>query len=124
MHSKFKYNYDPVTGILFKYYYGQISIQDIERSWTDAFEKGLIPSNVAGFVLDYRGATFAFSRFEYTSIPEFYKQHLDVFGNKKIAIVTESPKDIVIPLLVEQKDEGYASKPFSTLEAAIGWVLT
>ncbi|MGQ8336789.1 hypothetical protein ACUNWD_09580 [Sunxiuqinia sp. A32] len=42
----------------------------------------------------------------------------------KIAIVTESPKDIVIPTLVQNEDDGYLSRPFSSIEAAIKWVLS
>jgi hypothetical protein len=123
MLEKFKYEYDPSTRILFKFYYGIISINDIESSWIYAFENQIIPEDVAGFVLDYRNAAFEISRSEYMAIPEFYKKHLSVFGNKKIAIITENPRDIVIPLLVEREDEGYLSKPFSTRDAAIHWVL-
>ena len=61
---------------------------------------------------------------EHAEIANFYKKHIDIFGNFKIAIVTEEPKDIVIPILVESLDEGYTSCPFSTLEAAINWVLS
>ncbi|MCB2220463.1 MAG: hypothetical protein KQI35_08720 [Bacteroidetes bacterium] len=123
MLEKFKYEYDASTGILFKFYYGIITISDIETSWIYAFENHIIPDDVTGFVLDYRNATFEISRSEYIAIPEFYRKHLTVFGNKKIAIITENPRDIVIPLLVEREDEGYMSKPFSTREAAIHWVL-
>ncbi|MBN2523895.1 MAG: hypothetical protein JXB24_11525 [Bacteroidales bacterium] len=123
MNEKFKFEFDRSTGILFKYYYGKITIEDITSSWVYAFANNIIPKEVRGFILDYRNANFDFDIKEHIKIVEFYKKHLDVFGDLKIAIITEKPKDIIIPMMVETKDEGYYSKPFSTIEAAIAWVL-
>ncbi|MFW5852040.1 MAG: hypothetical protein ACOCWB_07445 [Bacteroidota bacterium] len=123
MEQKFLYHFDSQTGIVYKNYYGKITIDDIENSWIYAFEQNLFPPNTIGFILDYREASFEISIEEYIKIPLFYTQHLDVFGGKKIAIVTDNPKDVVIPVLVQKKDKGYASQPFSTVEAAIYWVL-
>lgn len=122
MVKKYKYQLDSSLGILFKYYYGLINIQDIESSWEYAFENNLIPKQVKGFILDYRNSNFNIKTEEHASIADFYKKHLDIFGGFKIAIITEEAKDIVIPILVKTEDEGYSSRPFSTLEAAIKWV--
>jgi len=124
MDEKFKYQFDSSLGILFKYYYGLISIEDIESSWEFAIENGLIPKEIKGFILDYRNSNFNLKIEEHTAIANFYKKHLDVFGSFKIAILTVEPKDIVIPILVGSEDEGYSSRPFSTLESAIKWVLS
>ena len=124
MDKKFKYQFDNSLGILFKYYYGLISIEDIESSWEFAFENNLIPKEIKGFILDYRNSNFNIEIEDYSKIADFYKKHIDKFGNFKIAIITEESKDIVIPMLVRFKDEGYSSKPFSTLESAIKWVLS
>lgn len=122
--EKYKYRFDGSLGVLFKYYYGNIDLADIITSWEYAFENNLIPKETKGFILDYRKATFKMEIEKHTSIADFYKNHIDVFGNFKIAILTEEPRDVVIPILVESQDEGYFSRPFSTLEAAIGWVLS
>lgn len=124
MTKKFRYEFDIATRILFKYYYGPITIEDIESSWLYAFDHDLIPNDTAGFILDYREANFKIERHESIKIAEFYKKHLAVFGGFKIAIITENPKDIIIPVLVETKDDGYFSKPFTTVEAAEKWVLS
>lgn len=123
MEEKFRYHFDSGLCILFKYYFGLITISDIMESWNYALENNLIPKKTKGFVLDYRNANFNLDLDEYIEIPNFYKKNLDIFGNKKIAIITENANDIVVPMLVETKDEGYSSKPFSTFEAAINWVL-
>jgi hypothetical protein len=122
--EKYKYRFDSSLGILFKYYYGNIDLSDIISSWEYAFENNLIPKETKGFILDYRKATFKIEIEKHTSIADFYKNHIDVFGDFKIAILTEEPRDVVIPVLVKSQDEGYFSRPFSTLEAAIVWVLS
>ncbi|MDX1829886.1 MAG: hypothetical protein R3342_10120 [Lutibacter sp.] len=124
MKKNFKYQFDNSLGILFKFYYGLITIEDIESSWEYAFKNSLIPKDVKGFILDYRNSNFNIKVEEYNKIADFYKKHLEVFGNFKIAILTEEPRDIVIPVLVETKDQGYSSRPFSTLNSAIDWVLS
>jgi hypothetical protein len=123
MADKFKYQYDSSTRILFKYYYGQITLEDIYSSWDFAISSNLIPKGTQSFVLDYTAASFDIRVKEYYKIAEYYKNHLEVFKNCKIAVITQNPKDIVIPALVESIDEGYSSKPFYALEAAIDWVL-
>jgi hypothetical protein len=123
MQKKFKYQFNSSLGILFKLYFGRINIDDITSSWEHAFKNNLIPKETKGFILDYRNATFDLEISEHNAIADFYKKHIDIFGGFKIAIITIEPKDLVIPILVEFKDAGYSSKPFSTVEAAIRWVL-
>ncbi|PKP25054.1 MAG: hypothetical protein CVU06_04425 [Bacteroidetes bacterium HGW-Bacteroidetes-22] len=121
--AKFRFEFDSSTGILFKYYYGPITIDDLTGSWDYAIENKLIPATVKGFILDYREAYFRLSSTDREEIPRYYKRRLNVFGSRKIAILTLNPKDIVVPILVRRQDSGYHSQPFSTLEAAICWIL-
>lgn len=123
MNEKFKYEFDTETGILFKYYYGSIRLEDIFSSWDYAIENNLIPPQKKGFLLDYRNASFDIKLSDYVKIPEYYVKHLDVFGDQKIAILTQSVQDVAIPTLVETKDHKYQSRPFYTIEAALKWVL-
>ncbi len=60
---------------------------------------------------------------EHGKIAEYYKKHLEIFRDQKIAIITRTSKDVIIPTLVESKDDGYSSKPFYTVDAALKWVL-
>lgn len=123
MDEYFKYNFDEKTGILYKKYFGKITLDDIFNSWEKSIEQRIFDLPIKGFILDYREANFNIDLKEYYKIAEFYKNRLDLFGGFKIAIVTESVRDSVIPSLVEGKDEGYSSKPFHTMEGAEKWVL-
>jgi hypothetical protein len=120
----YSYSFDEKTGILYKTYFGPVKMADIESSWIYAFENNIIPRRTKGFILDYRDASFHITPEEHVEIVKFYQQHINVFRNKRIAIITESPKDVIIPMLIEEKDDGYHSKPFSTIEAAVKWILS
>ncbi len=124
MNSKFKYIFDCKSKVLTKHYFGPITINDIESSWEYAIQNNLIPKDTVGFIVDYRKASLQVRIDEYTSISDFYKKHQEVFGDCKIGVLTEIPRDVVIPMLVQGEDDGYSSKPFSTLESAIDWVLS
>ena len=121
--EKFQYIFDPKTNIMFKPYYGAISVFDIQNSWDFAISHNLIPKHTGGFILDYRSAIFDIDIDEYEKIANYYKRNLDVFRNKKIAILINDSKDSVIPFLVQTKDDGYRSQPFSTVEGAMDWIL-
>lgn len=108
--------------ILYKRYYGLISLEDIKMSWLKAMNENLIPEDTLGFVLDYRKAHFNFDPRRHTELTDFYKEHKKVFFQKRIAFVTENPDDIVFPLLIQTLDCGYESRPFSTMDAAVKWV--
>lgn len=123
MDKNFAFQFDDSTGILYKHYFGSIKFEDIFSSWDYAIENNIIPDGTKSFILDYREATFDINIKETDKIAKYYFEHLSVFRNCKIAIITQNPKDVVIPALVETKDHGYKSKPFYTVEAAIDWVL-
>ena len=123
MKKKTSYNFDSELGIVFKNYYGDISVDDIRETWLEAFEEGLVPPEANGFVLDYREARFSFPIESFKAIPDFYRENIERFRNKRIAIITDKPSDIVIPILVKSLDDGYSPREFTTRDAAIEWVL-
>jgi hypothetical protein len=123
MEKKFAYSYDKTLGILYKHYFGLISLEDIYSSWDYAIQNNIIPKGTRSFILDYQLASFDIKIKEYSGIAKYYKDHLEIFSGSKIAVITQTPKDVVIPTLVETHDEGYRSRPFYSLGAAIDWVL-
>lgn len=123
MTKKFEYIYDDATEIMYKYYFGGITLEDISSSWDYAFEHHLIPKGTKRFILDYKLATFDVRINEHPAIANFYRNNLSVFRGCKIAIVTNLNKDYVIPLMVEKLDEGYESKPFTEIDDAVDRVM-
>lgn len=124
MDEKFTFQYSHQLGIFFKYYYGQITVEDINSSWDYIIQNHFIPPETKGFILDYRNAVITVPADKHTAIADYYNSHLEVFKGYKIAVLTEHPQNVVITILVESKNDGYQSKPFSTMQAAIKWVLS
>lgn len=123
MKEKFEYIYDEATGIMYKNYFGEIALEDITSSWDYALEKNIIRPGMRRFVVDYRKATLNVSLSEYQKIAEYFKDNINVFRDVRIAVVTEVPRDMVIPTLVERLDEGYLSRPFADMHTAVAWVI-
>lgn len=122
MSEKFNIVYDEQLDILYKNYYGIITISDIISSWKKIIKNNMIPKTTKGFILDYTNAKLDVPVKDYAKIPEFYKKNLAVFGGLRIAILTQKQEDVIVPALVQLKDDGYLSKPFYTKEAALAWV--
>lgn len=119
----YKYEFNEKYKIMYKYYYGDISLGMITNSWNWAIQNQIIPPDTAGFLLDYRLGHLQVSIAELSGISTYYRTHPELFLNKRIAIVTENPRDVVVPILVSEKDSGYQSRPFSTTKAGINWIL-
>ena len=43
--------------------------------------------------------------------------------NIKMAVISDSPKIIIYPILAEEQEDNLKIKPFSTFEAATNWIL-
>ena len=123
MKDFYKYELNSDLNILYKYYYGSISLENIFSSWEHAFENKIIPKDIKGFILDFRNSTFDFQADRFLDIANFYKEHIDVFRGTKIGLISVNPNDVVVPILFKTKDKGYTSAPFSTEQAAIDWIL-
>ena len=122
MKEFYSYYYDAESEIMYKSYFGEITIKDIESSWEAAFNQKLIPKNTDKFILDYRKATMRVKSTEHSSIADFYKKHPNVFKDARIAVISGIPRNTVISILVHEKDEGYQSFPFNNLEDALKWI--
>lgn len=104
-------------------YTGVITIQDLENYWIEVIDKDIIDSKIRGFILDCRNTVMNIDVEKISMLSSLFKTHLDIFQEKRFAYVTESPSQIILPLLLQEDDHFYESRPFSTTEAAMAWVL-
>lgn len=118
-----QYYYEQSEGILYKTYIGPVNYAYFESTWKEAFTSGIAHEGIKRYIVDYTAARYDIKISEYIKIAEFYKEHIKFFQGARIAVIVASPHDIVIPILVETKDDGYASKVFTTVAAAKKWAL-
>lgn len=104
-------------------YSGIITISDIINNWIEVISKKLINEEVQGFILDCRSTDMNLDLEEISVISDLFKSNLHLFNKKRFAYLTSSPNQIILPLLLQEDEHFYESKPFSTKEAAVHWLM-
>ncbi|MBN2616133.1 MAG: STAS/SEC14 domain-containing protein [Bacteroidales bacterium] len=122
MVGNYSYYYDAESGIMYKSYFGEITVEDIESSWEAAIEQNLIPEHTKKYIIDYRKAILKVKSTEHSAISDFYKKYPSTFKDARIAVISDSPRNTVIAILVHEKDEGFQSFPFDDLKEALEWI--
>ena len=120
--KKIKITYYQDTQIFCKEYCSSISLNEIKESWNYCIEHDLIPQNCIGILLDYRDASFEMNLREIFDLAEFYDTKLNRINQKKVAILTERPDQIVIPTLLSQKSKRFNIRIFTNLRPSISWI--
>lgn len=119
--KKIKITLDQQNSIFRKEYRKDISLDEIKDSWIYCLDKEVIPSNCEGIVLDYRSARFVMNPREIFKLVDFYNNQLERLEQKRIAILTERPDQIVIPMLLSEKSKRFNIQVFTSDKAAIHW---
>lgn len=109
--------------VLYKSFKGTITARDFELQWQLAIDNNVISSDILGFIIDCRHAVFKIDAEETSIITKIFRDNPNVFRNKKLAYITRLPEQIILPILLQEHDYNYQTKPFSTKEAALNWIL-
>lgn len=118
--NKFHFKVD--SGIFYKKYTGEITLEDMFASWDTIIENGLIPKDIDKLLLDYRDAKMMFTADEANDIVSFYKKFEAKFKNSRIALVMQSPKQVALHYLTKNIKPDLPMKAFYTIEAALSWL--
>ncbi len=114
---------DQEKGILVKTYYGIISLDLMKKSWLQLFQQNEVTSKIKGIILDYQDAELTIDVSDLENVINFYKDYFSHLKDCRIALVSNKPKNLVLPVLIENFVHQGRSKPFSTFEAAQRWLL-
>ncbi|NLU40424.1 MAG: hypothetical protein GXX78_16210 [Bacteroidales bacterium] len=99
-----------------------VSFSDFVSSWQYIISNNFLPSDAKGILLDYRKATILSPIDEALKVSDYFSVNGNVFQHKKIAFVTETPEQIILPILIQEYSVECESRPFSTVEAAVRWI--
>jgi hypothetical protein len=119
----FEFSFDNSRRIFYKYYSGNLSYTDFESSWLYIIKNELFPGEAKGILIDYRDTLVQFPIDEAYRISTFFNCNIQIFSNRKIAFVTATPEQIILPELIREFAFNYQSRPFSTIEAAEDWLI-
>lgn len=107
--------------ILVRHFYGKVDVNEIINSWKFLLEAEKLVG-IKGVINDLTKAQLELDFESFKKLIEFLKSN-KVLRNLKLAVVTDSPRDIVFPSMAELIESDIFVKPFSTMKAALEWLL-
>ena len=108
--------------ILIRNFVGKVTVLDIINSWEYLRENKLINKKIKGVLNNLCDCELIMNVESFEILISYIKQQ-DFMKGIKIAVMTDSPKIIVFPILAEEQQDTLKIKPFSTFEAAVNWIL-
>lgn len=109
--------------ILIRDFEGKVSVHEIIESWENIIENKLIKDSTTGIINNLSGCDLNMNMTSFSKLISYLKKH-EIFSRIKLAVVCDKPGTIIFPILGERKERDLKIKPFSTMEAAVDWVLT
>ncbi|WP_456379097.1 hypothetical protein [Lutibacter sp.] len=107
--------------ILVRNFIGKITAQEIIDSWEYIRENKLIDHKIKGIINNLSDCELIMNLESHAAVLSYMKKQ-DFLKGLKIAVLSDSPKVVIFPILAEQQDS-LKIKPFSTFEAAVNWIL-
>lgn len=108
--------------ILVRTFTGQILPEEIIASWNNLLASNLITEDTIGVINDLSNCELKMNIDKFNKFTDFLKSKQQL-KNLKLAVVTDSPKNIVFPILGESQEPSLHIKPFNTISAATGWIM-
>lgn len=108
--------------VILRKFNGQVGVDDIINSWLTLIKENRVTSEVKGVLNDIENCSLNMDMKDFQRLIHFMKQE-EFVKTLKIAVVTNSPKDIVFPSLGEVQERELRIRPFSTIQAAVNWIL-
>ncbi len=108
--------------ILVRKVLGRMNLNEVIQSWKELIVKEKLRGDVKGVINDTNASDLDVSIEELEELYSFFRTHLDLFGKIKLAVVTERPRNIILPLYAEKKFPEFKIHAFSTYKSAIAWI--
>ena len=116
-----KYNLFP-DNILVRDFIGKVSVEDIVKSWEYIIENKMITPTIKGVVNNLMGCELNMDMNGFSTVIEYLKKHNE-FKGIKLAVVCDLPGNLVFPMLGEHRYKDIKIKPFSSVKAAVNWII-
>ena len=108
--------------ILIRNFIGKVSLKDIIDSWEYLHVNNLIDNKVKGVINNLSGCELIMDMENFKTLIDYLKKQ-DYIKEIKLAVITDTPKTMIFPFLGEEQERELKIKPFSTMEAAVNWIL-
>ena len=108
------------TNILLREFHGKVNADDVVESFKYIFEK-YIDEDFTGIISDFTHAKLAMSISDFQKVLKYIKKTPVIF-DIQLAIIVDTPKKVIFPILAKTRLKKLNIKPFSTLSAALKWL--
>lgn len=113
-------NYPP--SVLLRKFSGKVRLDDIMASWEQLQEQGKFNDEIKGVLNDLNDCELDLDMQEFKLLIQYMNGNAH-FKGLKLAVVTNSPQQIVFPTLAETINKELTIRPFSTIQSAIDWIV-
>ncbi len=120
MEHEIKYIDD--NSILLRKVRGKAEFSDIYCSWNDMIKKGELKPGIKGIINDFHNAELIMNIADVKKLINLFEENAEIFGGKRIAVVVDTYKNIVFPIVGQKFASKMEIRPFSTCDAAYDWV--
>lgn len=108
--------------ILIRNFVGNVGADDIIDSWKYLIENKLIDKSTKGVINNLTGCDLFLDLNNFKTVLSFLKKQKKLHG-LKLAVICDTPKKTVFPILGGLDQNNFEIKPFSTAEAAVSWIM-
>ena len=110
------------NSILLRKVRGKAEFHEIYCSWNDMIKNGEIKPDIKGIINDFHNSELIMNIADVKKLIDLFEENYNIFGGKKIAVVVDSYKNIVFPMVGQKFASKMEVRPFSTFDAAYDWV--
>lgn len=108
--------------ILIRDFEGEVSVNDIIESWEYIATNKLIADSTKGIINNLSGCNLLMDMKSFNILISYLKKQ-EYLSEIKLAVICDNPGTIIFPALGESKERALQIKPFSTMDAAVKWVI-
>jgi len=116
-----KHNLYPES-ILIRNFIGKVDVYNIIDSWEYLNKNKLIDKKIKGVINNFTGCELIMDMESFKILIAYLKKD-HIIKKIKLAVISDNPETIVFPFLAENQESGLKIKPFSTMDAAVDWIL-
>lgn len=109
--------------ILIRNFIGKVDVDAIIDSWEYLKQNKLIDKKIKGVINNLTGCELIMNMESFKTLIAYLKKE-DYIKKIKLAVISDNPKTMVFPFLGENQESELKIKPFSTMEAAVNWIIT
>ncbi len=108
--------------ILVREFKGDVDVDQIIASWEYLLSCGKLTVKVRGVINDLSNCNLIMDLVSFKKLAGYLKR-TEEFKSLKLAVVSNSPKNVVFPFIGETQIIELMIRPFSTETAAVNWIV-